>query len=131
MAAYLLDTHVVLWAALEPERLTKRSMTILSKPEHLLFMSAASVWEIAIKHEKGLLELNSSCQKFVERCLENLKLSVLPLQWPECIKAAGLPKHHQDPFDRMIIQQAKDRNIPVITADALFQPYAVKVVWEE
>ncbi len=128
MAGYILDTHVVLWSALEPERLSRRMIKILTSPNSNLFMSAASVWELSIKHAKGALLLDKPCDGFVAECIEALHLSVLPIQWQDCIKAAALPKFHADPFDRMIVQHAKDRNLPIITVDPLFGEYKVKIV---
>ena len=127
MAGYMLDTHIVLWAALEPNRLSAKVTTLLES-DSVLFFSAASAWEIAIKHSKGALTLKSNCECFVELCIEKLRLSVLPIQWRDCVKAACLPKYHLDPFDRMIIQQAKDRSVPVLTVDPEFSQYGIKVI---
>ena len=128
MASYLLDTHIVLWSAFEPERLSAKAIKIISDPKSGLFLSSASVWEMAIKHEKGTIELKKSCETFVTECVEKLRLSVLSIQWHDCIKAASLPKHHLDPFDRMIVQHAKDRGLELISTDAELERYGVKVV---
>lgn len=128
MASYLVDTHVVLWSALEPERMSSRLRKIASSAESVLFMSSASVWEIAIKHAKGALELRDGCEAFISQCVEHLRLSVLPIHWHDCIKAAALPRHHLDPFDRMIIHHAQDRSLPILSVDPIFSKYGVKVI---
>ena len=128
MSSYLLDTHIILWSALEPQLLSKQMVKILTASNSLLFISAASIWELAIKHEKGSLELKKDCESFIIECIDKLRLTVLPIQWSECIKAAALPKFHQDPFDRMIIQHAIDRALSVVSTDVVFKKYGVKVI---
>ena len=128
MTAYLLDTNILIWSALEPNRLSRKVSKIITDKNNFLFLSSASVWEIAIKHEKGLLELKTDCVDFIQSCIEHLRLSVLSIQWIDCLKAASLPKNHLDPFDRIIVWQAQERNIPVVTSDKLFKNYSIKII---
>lgn len=127
MSAYLADTHAVWWAAYDPARLGHRVARILAEsPE--VFISVASIWEMSIKVSLGKLRLRGSVGSFISELREQ-GIEVLPVRQDHAIAVAGLPFHHRDPFDRMLIAQAKREKMTLLTCDDSFAAYGVKVLW--
>jgi PIN domain nuclease of toxin-antitoxin system len=124
---YLLDTHVFLWAASDPARLSERARAACESGE--LLLSVASIWEIMIKVQIGRLELPGTPREFLSRQLRAGQISVLPVHARHAFRAGELPQHHRDPFDRMLAAQSLEEELPLITRDPLFSPYGVGVVW--
>jgi PIN domain nuclease of toxin-antitoxin system len=125
---YLLDTNVVLQAVASPERLNKTAIAILGDVNSVLYFSAVSVWEIAIKAGIGKLRLPESPAKFVAKSTQALNLLPLPITQVHALGVFKLPKHHADPFDRMLIAQAEAENLALLTADRVFQNYDLKII---
>ena len=123
-----IDTHVFLWALNEPERLGKRARSLLEDPENELALSVASVWEMAIKIAHKRLRLPDSFRAFVIAGLRSLGVTVVPIEIQHVFVLAELPQHHADPFDRMIVAQALSARVPVVTADAAFARYDLKII---
>lgn len=120
----LLDTHVFLWWRAEPSRLTATVQGIISAAE-IVFVSAASAWEAAIKVSAGRLDLPDTLEAGVlasgfERLL---------ITFHHAEKAASLPYHHKDPFDRMLVAQAQAEGLTLVTHDRLLAPYDVAILW--
>ena len=125
-APLLLDTHVFLWWSLATERLSARSREhLLAQPDDLR-LSVASAWEIAIKRATGRLQVPDT---LVERSLRTHGLSLLPIELAHCRRVAALPLHHRDPFDRMLVAQALEEGLPLVSADARLDAYGVKRIW--
>jgi PIN domain nuclease of toxin-antitoxin system len=124
----LLDTHVILWMAQEPERLTAIVHNKLNSKDRLLF-SHVSVWEIVIKSAINKIELRWPINEFVERTTEKHLLEILPISLEHIYKVNQLPLHHRDPFDRLLIAASIVENIPIISSDAIFDAYGVKRIW--
>ncbi|MEP3333625.1 type II toxin-antitoxin system VapC family toxin [Sedimentitalea sp.] len=118
----LLDTHVLLWAVLNDPRLTGAQAQAISDGE--LYLSAASVWEIGIKRAIGKLD--------VPDALLNIAVDAgcrpLPISWTHAEEAAGLPLHHTDPFDRMLIAQARCEGLHLASSDSKLSAYDVDLV---
>lgn len=125
---YLLDTHVWLWMATAPERLGSRTTEIVTDPAVRLLLSAASAWEIAIKHRLGRLPLPTPPETYVPDRMRLLGVDGLQVAHAHALRVASLPQHHHDPFDRLLIAQAQLEGLPVITADRLFERYEVEVI---
>ncbi len=125
----LLDTHVWLWMMSTPERLNKTARAVLEDSAVQLSLSVASVWEVGIKHERGKLPLPSSVEELVNGSTERLATKVLPIDLSHVLKAAQLPPHHNDPFDRLLIAQAKLEQMTLATADKLVSQYDGDVLW--
>jgi PIN domain nuclease of toxin-antitoxin system len=124
---YLADTHALWWAAYEPERLGRRAASVLAdSPE--VFMSVVSIWEVAIKVSLGKLHLRSSVSSLISE-LRSRDIQVLPVEPAHAIAVADLPLHHRDPFDRLLIAQAKREKMTLLTCDAAFEEYGVKLLW--
>lgn len=125
---YLLDTHVIIWAAMRPERLSKKARELILEPESEKFISTASLWEISLKMSLKKLDLGSSFEEFVELQIAN-DFHFLPSRVPHYSRLTSLPWYHRDPFDRLLISQAIQEDLTLITADKAFDGYQVKTVW--
>ncbi len=126
---YLLDTHVLLWWIKDSEKLSMVAREIIENGRNELFWSAASSWEIAIKYELGKLPLPEQPSEFIEKELKENRIGSIPISNQHTYVAASLPKHHKDPFDRILISQSQMENLPLITLDKLFKFYEVETVW--
>jgi PIN domain nuclease of toxin-antitoxin system len=114
--------------AASPERLSARSRALVESFEHELFLSAASAWEIAIKHALGKLRLPEPPARYVPSRLESLRTQPLPIEHGHALRVGMLPSHHRDPFDRLLVAQAQLEDLPILTADAVFSRYDVTVI---
>ena len=127
----LLDTHTLLWIFDDAEQLSERAVEVLDKEERCV--SIASFWEMAIKaslpDEKRRLHMKISILEFAELCREN-EIGILSLIPEDCERLMTLPHIHDDPFDRIIIAQAVERGIPLVTRDQKIWRYeAVEKIW--
>lgn len=124
----LLDTHIFLWSAGQPERLTASVRDALQNPENELFLSVASVWEIQIKIQIGKLTLPMPIETFVavQRALN--QISSLSVVESHIWLLGTLPMHHRDPFDRLLIAQAMAEKWQLVTADPVFEQYPVQLL---
>lgn len=121
--AYLLDSNVLLWLNLDPERIPGAVIAELDAAEAVYF-SAASAWELSIKQSLGKLRMTGSISAFVERA-GFLEIAVTT-KFAEA--AAQLPMHHRDPFDRIIVAQAREEGLTLITSDRRLASYDVKIL---
>lgn len=124
----LLDTHVWLWMIAAPERLSKKGRSIVIAAENELVLSAASAWEIAIKHTLGKLRLPETPESYIPRLMARTAVTALPVHVRHTLHVATLPTHHRDPFDRLLVAQAQLEDLPILTADAAFRRYDVTTV---
>tara|TARA_R110002167_G_scaffold31684_22_gene103920 strand:- start:682 stop:1071 length:390 start_codon:yes stop_codon:yes gene_type:complete len=118
----LLDTHVFIWAAAEPARLPGTLRTAIEAAENEVFLSAASVWEIAIKQALGRISFPLD---ELASLLQTMEIVELPIAMAHGIAAGALPRLHDDPFDRMLIAQAQCENLQLATVDAAVRRYDV------
>ena len=126
--ALLLDTHVILWMAQEPDRLPMGIHNKLNSEDTLLF-SYASVWEIAIKSALGKIELHWPLHEFVDLAIDKHALQMLQISLPHIYHTQQLPLHHRDPFDRLLIAQSVVESIPIISSDSIFDAYGIERIW--
>lgn len=120
----LLDTHALLWWLADDPRLTAASRNAIADGSNLVSVSAASAWEISIKRALGKLE---SPPDLVSTVISS-GLTPLPISLDHATLAGALPRHHDDPFDRMLVAQAMAERMTVVTADPAFAPYGVAVL---
>jgi len=120
----LLDTHVFLWWRADDKRLQSAARAAISRAD-LVYVSAASVWEAAIKMALGRLQLPDT----IEAGVEDSGFEKLPIFFSHAETAAALPGHHQDPFDRMLVAQAVAEGLTLVTHDRRIEPYDVPVLW--
>jgi PIN domain nuclease of toxin-antitoxin system len=125
VSRWLLDTHTLLWWLTDDPALSTRARDALADPTHEPLVSAASVWEIAIKRSLGKL---TAPDDLPDRIAEH-GFGWLPVNAAHAWQVRDLPAHHRDPFDRLIIAQAVVERLPVITIDARFGEYGVQVHW--
>jgi len=124
----LLDTQVWLWMLAAPERLSKKTRALVVSPGNELLLSAASAWEIAIKHALGKLQLPEAPEDYIPPLMARTGITPLPVHHRHALHVASLPAHHKDPFDRLLVAQAHLENLPILTADRAFRLYDVEVL---
>src|SRR5205814_9129024 len=126
---YLLDTVIFLWSMGPQEKLNKDARELLVNPQHEIYLSAASSWEISLKIAIGKLELPEPANRYIPGQLRTWGIQPLSITHSHALAVGELPPHHRDPFDRMLIAQARVENMILLTADALFSKYDVQTVW--
>lgn len=125
----LLDTHTFLWWITADQRLSPRSIELISDGNNELFFSAASGWEIAIKAGLGRLDVPDPLDRFISEHLFRNHIGVLPVQLSHALQVYVLPQPHRDPFDRILIAQAQIEELPILSSDKQFAKYDVEVLW--
>ena len=125
----LLDTHVFLWAISEDPRLSSSARKIFTAADSENLLSVASVWEILVKAEAGRLPFPRPASSYLRTQLRKTSTAVLPILLSHVLRLESLPLHHRDPFDRIILAQALEEEIPVVSADSKFHLYPIEVLW--
>jgi PIN domain nuclease of toxin-antitoxin system len=120
----LLDTHAFIWACAEPEKLSPAEQEAIASSDNEVFVSAASAWEIAIKRTLSRLEF--PVERFDEFAAA-MGFEPISMTSSHAIAAGGLPRHHEDPFDRMLIAQAGIEGTTILTNDRKFAMYDVSI----
>jgi PIN domain nuclease of toxin-antitoxin system len=120
----LLDTHVFLWLQSEPERL-REHLNLLADPRTMLVLSAASSWEIALKHSLGKLRLPEPPARYVPQRMRAIGAQPLAVEHAHALALAELPPLHRDPFDRILVAQARLLDLTIATADPQIARYPV------
>lgn len=118
----LLDTHLLLWAALQPDRLSDTARNLLVEPKNELFFSPASLWEVAVKRNLGRADFRVDPRVLRRNLLDN-GYTELPITSEHTVSMESLPSVHKDPFDRILIAQATVEGITLLTADDLVSQY--------
>ena len=123
----LIDTHVMLWGIQDPDKVSSRVRTLLPKAD--VWISVVSLWEIIMKVQIGKLVLPTPVGDYLAAKLKMNGVSVLPLSFAHVRRLEGIPMHHRDPFDRILIAQSLEEKLPLVTADAAFKNYPVQTIW--
>lgn len=121
---YLLDTHIVLWWLLEPEKINQKTREIIGDKENDIFVSSVSFWELGIKSALGRFTIPRN----IIEVLVNEGFKMLPIAPEEALGVMDLPPLHQDPFDRLLIVQAKFNDLVLITKDKKILNYPLAVL---
>jgi len=124
----LLDTNAWIWWLTNPAMLNRNAAALLGDPASVIYLSAASVLEIVIKHTIGKLVLPAAPEQLLPRAMAEDRLIELPIQHRHALQVATLPLHHRDPFDRLIIAQARVEGLPIMTADQQFTAYDAELI---
>jgi PIN domain nuclease of toxin-antitoxin system len=125
----LLDTCALLWLALDEKRLTPPALTALESPDSEVYVSAVSVWEIAIKAQSGKLPGLANLPIHIIWVIRQSGFHELSISMEHGHRAGMLPGAHKDPFDRLLIAQAQAENLPIVSSDRIFDRYGVRRIW--
>lgn len=121
----LLDSHALLWYTLGDSRLSGATKALILDADHEVLISPATYWEIAIKVSIGKLNLHQPYEDFIDACLSTYRFTILPVGPKHTARVVGLPFHHKDPFDRLLVAQALVEEIPIISNDPALDAYGV------
>ena len=127
--AVLLDTHVFLWINASPQRLSDSVRSMIVDPAQDVLFSAVSSWEISIKYATGRLNLPEPPVGYVPSRIASANLTAIAIEHSHTLQAGALPMHHRDPFDRLLIAQARELGVPLLTSDMSFDQYEVEIIW--
>lgn len=124
----LLDTHCWLWMQVSPDRFRPEALELVRDTVNELVLSAASSWEIAIKHAIGKLELPEPPVSYVPSRMKASAVSGLSVEHAHALRVSELPLHHRDPFDRVLVAQAQIESLPILTSDGQLDSYDVETL---
>jgi PIN domain nuclease of toxin-antitoxin system len=125
----LLDTCTFLWLVSGSDELSETCRSLFRAPENEAFLSAASAWEITIKFQLGKLPLPEPPQAFIANQRLAHRIDSLPITEPAVGHLASLPRHHRDPFDRMLVCQAIAEGLTILTPDLMIRQYPIRTEW--
>jgi len=124
----LADTHVVLWSATNPARLNQEARAAIEDGTNEVRVSTVSVLEIAIKQSLGKLDLPQPAERWLPEVLRRTGFEVADVTVSAALRVRGLPWHHRDPFDRLLIAHALDEGYTIVTRDEVFEAYGVAML---
>jgi PIN domain nuclease of toxin-antitoxin system len=124
----LLDTQCWLWWIAAPEKLNQSTRRRIADKRNTVYLSAASSWEIAIKYSIGKLPLPEPPMQFIPTRLARDAITALPIEIMHTLHVADLPRHHKDPFDRILISQSIMEDIPIMTVDRQLELYEANII---
>jgi PIN domain nuclease of toxin-antitoxin system len=128
---FLLDTHTFIWWDSDPQKLSEQVLNLLTDRNHQFMLSLVSLWEIQIKNQLGKLPLRMSLEDIVKQQQKVNRFELLPITFSHILLLEKIPiqPSHPDPFDRLLIAQAIGDKLPIITKDAKFAQYPIKIIW--
>jgi len=126
---YLLDTHTLLWIITDDQRLSKKAKKLFLDSNNSVYISIVSLWELVIKISLGKLRVEGEFEDFIKSHIIGNDITILNITVSHLGLLEKLPFKHRDPFDRLIICQSMDENIPIITSDKAFKKYKVICIW--
>jgi PIN domain nuclease of toxin-antitoxin system len=125
----LLDTNSLLWLVTDDPRLSRTARETFLDADNELLCSAVVGFEIAVKYSLGQLELTETPRVFIENRLLNYALTHFPITLNHATRVAELPFHHRDPFDRLLVAQALEEGLPLLSADEILSAYGIRRLW--
>lgn len=125
----MLDTHAFLWFIAGDSQLSQDAQVAIADAANDVLLSAASLWELAIKLSLGRLSLDGPFESFIAEQLPVNSIDLLPISLAHVTRVATLPFHHRDPFDRLLIAQALVDDLVLVSNERLFDSYAVRRLW--
>jgi len=125
----LLDTCTFLWLTAEPGRLSQSAKDFIDSESNELILSHVSVWEVHLKCHKGKLKISGSLKRWFTDQMGIWGVRSLPISIEHIYRTNEIPSHHDDPFDRLIIAQCLENQLPILTPDSIISEYPVDVVW--
>ncbi len=124
----LLDTHAWLWWISAPTRLRDETRNFISANTTKVFFSVVTSWEVVIKHGLGRLSLSEEPSQFIPKRIKRDQLTILPVKLEHTLEVARLPNHHKDPFDRLLVAQARVEGYTLVTSDQMVLQYPVQIL---
>ncbi|MFI3187215.1 MAG: type II toxin-antitoxin system VapC family toxin [Methylococcaceae bacterium] len=125
----LLDTHAFIWLDIQASMLSPTATSLIQQSDVNLFLSIVSIWEMQIKIQLGKLHLNATLQETITSQQTINDISILPITPAHIFTLESLPLIHRDPFDRLLISQAKLENLVLISKDSVFKDYKIPLIW--
>ena len=125
---HLLDSHVLLWTFTDRKRLTQRALSLIEDDANELFASMVSLWELSLKVAKGKLELPGDSVQVLFDQIERTRMTLLPISQRHIIRSEKLPPHHGDPFERLLVAQAIEEDLVLLSADTKMPLYLPQVI---
>jgi PIN domain nuclease of toxin-antitoxin system len=125
----LLDSNVLYWLFFNRPQLTPRVLSLLSDEGNELFVSRASLWELSAKTARGRLPMPGSSIRFLLERIEEAGMTTIPIENSHILRTETLPHHHGDPFDRVIVAQALEAGLTILTSDTEIPKYDAPVIW--
>ena len=125
----LLDTHSFIWWDLEPEKLSRRVFAALSDRANTVHVSLVSAWEIQIKSQTGKLRLSNSLAEVINDHCARFGFLIESITLEQILGLAELPLHHRDPFDRLLVAQAREGGFELVSSDPHLASYDVRLFW--
>jgi len=126
---YLLDTHVLLWWLLDDPKLSQKAKNTITSPESRIYVSSVSGWEISIKQHIGKMPHIGHLIKDLPQYIRRERFEILPITFEHALVAGSLDGKHKDPFDRMLIAQARTEELTLISNDNIFKKYKLSLLW--
>lgn len=124
----LLDTSVLIWWLSEPERLSPKTAALIADPGHAISCSVVNLWEIQIKSRLGKLDLVMPLAEIHDWIVDQEGWALLPVRWPHIRRLDALPSPHKDPFDRLLIAQALEEQLSLVSVDEQIRRYPLEVL---
>ncbi len=124
----LLDTHAMIWAFAEPEKLPPKARAAVEDTRNDVWVSSATTWEVTIKHALGRMPLPTSPAVYLAARIAHYGFKELPISVAHTLAVAGLPNHHRDPFDRMLVAQAQVEGLTLVSVDPQIAKYRVHLL---
>jgi PIN domain nuclease of toxin-antitoxin system len=125
----LLDTHAFLWFITNDPKLSRRAQSLIQAPANQRWLSMASLWEMAIKLSLGRLTIARPFDEFIPVQLQLNHVGLLGIELPRVFAVVNSAFHHRDPFDRLIAAQSQIEDLPIVSADPVFDAYGVQRLW--
>ncbi len=126
---YLLDTHTFIWLDDDRDRLSEAVMALISDETNTILLSHVSILEMQIKINIGKMSFPVTLEQKVAQHQQVNRTTLLPITLKHIYKMSGLPAHHGDPFDRLLIAQAMEDDLPILSRDSQFTKYPIRVIW--
>jgi PIN domain nuclease of toxin-antitoxin system len=125
----LLDTDAFLWLVTDAPNLSAKAKALFLEAENQIFLSGVTGFETSVKYSLGKLQLTEPPRSFIENRINNNALTPLPIQLRHTYRLSHLPFHHRDPFDRLLVAQALEEDMPLLSADEILSEYGVERLW--
>jgi PIN domain nuclease of toxin-antitoxin system len=125
----LIDSHAIVWWMTDDPRLSPTARRGLGSPQHERFLSLASLWELSLKVAAGRLQgIGATIDNLRQACAKQ-SIQILPITYEHIVRVESLPPHHADPFDRLLVAQALEESLTILTADRALSRYPAPVLW--